>query len=267
MKNELEMENQAKKFNRIYNIKDTSTSGRGENFQMEKYQGKDYKKEELNESLIRTIQARYKQLVNQIQDGEVILGKIEEKKQENCFQEKQKEEKNEKEETLHPPTPTPLKFSTLENSEKTILFKKPEKEPTAVLRHLEKENYLKLENIAQEVLQKQIYDKRKVIIIQKFFKGYSFRKINQTINRLKISQSTYEILVLLLMRAIYNAYLKFSFEKLKYEYFLPFCYINNEFSFYDKIRMKFPDKFYYNNNSEKLMENIDLADNDEDSEN
>jgi len=90
----------------------------------------------------------------------------------------------------------------------------------------------------------KVYDENKVIYIQKIFKGFSTRNVNQVINRLKSNLCCVELFCLLLSDDFNLAAKRLSFNLIKLYYFDPFDKIDNEINFNDRISMKLSNKFY-----------------------
>lgn len=93
-------------------------------------------------------------------------------------------------------------------------------------------------------LKEKVYDENKVKYIQKIFKGFSNRKVNQIINRLKSNLCCVESFCLLLSDDFNLAAKRLSFNLIKLYYFEPFNKIDNEINFNDRLNMKLPNKFY-----------------------
>lgn len=124
-----------------------------------------------------------------------------------------------------------------------------------VLRRLEYNDYIKNLNKKKPKKPKpkpkpkpKVYDITKVNIIQKMYKGFQTRNINQIINRLKINLCVTELTCLILKEVFIHARRRITFFLLKLYYHDPFAKIDNEVDFTDKIIMKLSDKYYNFNN-------------------
>ena len=94
----------------------------------------------------------------------------------------------------------------------------------------------------------KVYDITKVNMIQKIFKGFQTRKINQIINRLKYNLCVTELTCLILNEVFIHAKKRLTFYSLKLYYHEAFTKIDSEVNFTDKIAMKLSDKYYNFNN-------------------
>ena len=124
-----------------------------------------------------------------------------------------------------------------------------------MLRRLEYNDYIKELNKPKPIKPKvkpkpkpKVYDNDKVNEIQRMYKGFQTRKVNQIINRLKISLCSLELFCLILSQVFEFAGKRNSFYLLKLYYFDPFSYISNEIDITDKINIKLAEKYYNFNN-------------------
>ena len=97
----------------------------------------------------------------------------------------------------------------------------------------------------------KIYDNNKVNEIQKFYRGFQTRIVNQTINRLKVNLCVTELTCLILREVLIHSRRRITFYLLKLYYHDPFANIGNEVDFNDKINTKLSDKYYNINNFKK----------------
>lgn len=94
----------------------------------------------------------------------------------------------------------------------------------------------------------KIYDINKLKKIQKTYKGFQTREINQTINRLKVNLCANELFCLVLNETFIHANKRIYFSLLKLYYHEPFHSIYNEIDFTDRIYIKLSDRYYNFNN-------------------
>ena len=94
----------------------------------------------------------------------------------------------------------------------------------------------------------KVYDLEKVIEIQKLYRGFEIKNINQTINRLKINLCVTELLCLIFNYVFKHARRRITFYILKNYYHDPFTNIFEEVDFTDKMMMKLSDTYYNFNN-------------------
>ena len=123
------------------------------------------------------------------------------------------------------------------------------------LRRLEYNDYIKNLNKPKpkpkpkpKLPKPKVYDNKKVHEIQKIYKGFQTRNVNQIINRLKVNLCVTELYCLILKETFNHAAKRISFEILKLYYHEPFTKIANEMDFSDRIYMKLSDKYYNFNN-------------------
>ena len=88
------------------------------------------------------------------------------------------------------------------------------------------------------------YNENKVNRIQKVYRGFAIRSINQIINRKKINLCLIEVFCLLLNRTVNNYLIKEAFEIIKLYYHEPFCNIKEEMDITDKISIKYNKRYY-----------------------
>ena len=94
----------------------------------------------------------------------------------------------------------------------------------------------------------KVYDLDDVIFIQKMYKGYQVKGVNQTVTRLKINLCVTELLCLILNNVYKHARKRITFYMFKTYYHDPFTHIFTEVNFTDKIAMKLSDTYYNFNN-------------------
>ena len=94
----------------------------------------------------------------------------------------------------------------------------------------------------------KVYDINKVLEIQRRYKGFQARNVNQIINRLKINLCVTELNCLILNNVFKHACKRISFYTLKLYYHDPFAHIENEVDFTDKLSMRLSNKYYNFNN-------------------
>ena len=87
-------------------------------------------------------------------------------------------------------------------------------------------------------------DLKKVIEIQKIFKGFIVRNINSNIDRLKLRQCLIELFCLLLYGNCIKARIRYNFFLLKKYYITAKLYAGEELNFMDRIKFKLPICFY-----------------------
>ena len=109
--------------------------------------------------------------------------------------------------------------------------------------------YLKKYNFNQSFERKKIIkqpkvDVKKVIEIQKIFKGHLNRKINLNIDRLKLRQCLIELFCLLLYGNLCKAKIRINFRLLKEFYIASKLYAGDELTFMDRISLKLAHCFY-----------------------
>lgn len=194
-----------------------------------------------NSKLVRNLSQKYIKLVEELKDGKEIIGTVEEKK--NEF-----------------PTRNPFSFKTNLNHNnyisktKTVLFKKQESN-VHVLKVLDKSLYMTIYNKTQPP--KREFSKmelRKIIKLQKRFKGFAVREVEQKVRNLKVNNCLLEVLCLIACRVYDNAKKRLMFREIKKIYYNPFK-IDDELDLKDKLDFKLPDKFY----NMETIQKIDLA--------
>ena len=183
-----------------------------------------------NIKLIRNLSQKLEKLVDDLKNGKEILGTVEEKKKEY-------------------PTRNPFLFKTNLNHHnfisetKQVLFKKEEKNEF-VLKIIDSDLYMTIFNKTQPP--KRVYNKdeiKKIVKLQKRFKGFAIREVEQKVRNLKASKCLLETFCLLVVRAYDNAKKKLMYLTLKDIFHKPFS-INDEKNFKDKLDFKLPDKYY-----------------------
>ena len=125
-----------------------------------------------------------------------------------------------------------------------------------VLRRLEYNDYIKSLNKPKNKPKPKpkpkprpkYYDQRKVNYIQKMYKAFQARVVNQILNRKKVNLCVTELFCLLLSENYNHAVVRIAFALIKLYYHEPFCNIDDEVDFSDKLYMKLSDKYYNFNN-------------------
>ena len=87
-------------------------------------------------------------------------------------------------------------------------------------------------------------DVNKVIEIQKIFRGYFIRNLNNKIDSLKLRQCLVELFCLLIYGNYYRAKIRYYYFLLRECYILTKCEVANELTFTDRITFKLPKCFY-----------------------
>ena len=179
--------------------------------------------------------------MDDLKNGKEILGTVEEKKKEY-------------------PTRNPFLFKTNLNHHnfisqtKQVLFKKEEKNEY-VLKIIDNDLYMTIFNKTQPP--KRVYNKneiKKIVKLQKIFKGFAVREVEQKVRNLKASKCLLETFCLLVVRAYDNAKKKLMYLTLRDIFHKPFS-INDEKNFKDKIDLKLPDKYY----NMEIIQQLDLC--------
>ena len=152
-------------------------------------------------------------------------------------------------------TLTPIPFLKKQSNGMIVDSNSKDIQNAIVLRRLEYNNYIKSLNKKKpkpkpkpKKPKPKVYDNNKVNIIQKMYKGFQVRNINQIINRLKVNLCVTELTCLILKEVFIHARRRITFYLLKLYYHDPFTKIDNEVDFTDKIIMKLSDKYYNFNN-------------------
>ena len=147
-------------------------------------------------------------------------------------------------------TPIP---TLAEKSSKNVKGRKPnlkDVEKAIKLRRQQYNEYLKSLN-KQKPRPKpkpKVYDINEVIFIQKMFKSYHVKDVDQTVTRLKINLCVTELFCLIFSRVFRHARRRITFYIFKNYYHDPFTHIFTEVDFSDKLAMKLSDKYYNFNN-------------------
>jgi len=183
-----------------------------------------------NVKLIRNLSAKYEKLMEGLKNGTEIVGTVEENK--NAF-----------------PTRNPFSFKTNLNHHnyisktKKVLFKKQDKNQ-CVLKIIDSNLYMTIFNKTQPP--KRIYtrnDIKKIIKIQKEFKGFAVREVEQKVRNLKVNYCVLEALCLLIGHSFDSAKKRIMFQRIKNKYHDSFM-INDEIYFKDKLEFKLPNRYY-----------------------
>ena len=191
-----------------------------------------------NKKLIRNLSQKFEKLVDDIKNGTEIVGTVEEKKDNYS-------------------TVNPFNFKinldhhNFISKTKKVLFKKPEKNEY-VLKVLDNNLYLTIYNKTQPP--KRVYNRsevKKIIKIQKRFRGLAVRDIVHNVIRLKINYSVIETMCLLIARCYDSALKRIMFKTIKKIFHDPFS-IDNEVCFEDKLEFRLPDKYYNMTSLQKL---------------
>ena len=144
------------------------------------------------------------------------------------------------------PIPTVIKTS------KNVKGRQPnlkDVEKAIKLRRQQYNEYLRsLNNRPKPKPKPKIYDINEVIFIQKMYKSYQVKDINQLVTRLKINLCVTELLCLIFNRVFKHARRRITFYMFKNYYHDPFTNIFTEVNFTDKLAMKLSDKYYNFNN-------------------
>ena len=84
--------------------------------------------------------------------------------------------------------------------------------------------------------------------IQKVYKGFQTRKVNQVVNRLRVNLCVTELYCLIFREVFIHAKIRIAFSIIKLYYHDPFSRIEDEVDFSDRLSMKLSDKYYNINN-------------------
>ena len=138
-------------------------------------------------------------------------------------------------------------FKKIEGKEK--IFENIEKKKKSHFFHHKKGIYMKklfFNDYKNKKNKKRIkkLDVKKVIEIQKIFKGFIVRNINSNIDRLKLRQCLVELFCLLLYGNCVKARIRYNFYLLKKYYITAKLYAGEELNFMDRIKLKLPICFY-----------------------
>jgi hypothetical protein len=183
-----------------------------------------------NIKLIRNLSQKYERLMNDLKNGKEIVGTVEEKKDKY-------------------PTTNPfnhkinLNHHNFISKTKSVLFKKQDQN-AYMLKIIDKDLYMTIYNKTQPP--KKVYNKsdiKKIIKIQKRFKGFAVREVEQKVRNLKVKYCLVETFCLLTMRAFDNAKKRLMYKMIKAVFYDPFN-INDEVYLKDKLEFKLPDKYY-----------------------
>ena len=192
--------------------------------------------------LSRSLSQKYERLMTEVKNGEEIYGTVEEKP--DYFP------------TINPfirklnLTTQHLNFVS---KDKKVLFKKDPKDEF-VLKKINEDLYLTIFNKTQPAKKLKIYTRKDIKIItqiQKRYKGFSKREVDQSIHRMRIRQCILESMCLMIEQFLDRAYKKLLFQRLVRRYHTPF-HFENEVYFKDKIEFKLPDKYYNMVNIQQL---------------
>ena len=113
----------------------------------------------------------------------------------------------------------------------------------------------------KKIVKHKKIDTKKIVEIQKIFKGHFIRKLNLNIDRLKLRQCLIELFCLLLLGHWCHSQIRYNFFLLKTYYITAKLYAGEELSFIDRISLKLPSCFYNKAkindlNSNKLGEDL-----------
>ena len=157
-------------------------------------------------------------------------------------------------------TPIPILKNT-KNGEQ-IDHNSKDVQKAIILRRLEYNDYIKNLNKPKPKKPKpkpkpkpKVYDNNKVNEIQKMYRGFQIRKVNQIINRLKVNLCVTELTCLIFKEVFIHARRRITFNILKLYYHEPFSNIDDEVNFNDKLSMKLSDIYYNFNNFTKQSKN------------
>ena len=193
-------------------------------------------------NLSRSLSQKYEKLMTDVKKGEEIYGTVEEKP--DYFP------------TINPfirklnLTTQHLNFVS---KNKKVLFRKEPKDEF-VLKQINPELYLTIFNKTQPPKKLKIYTRKDIKLItqiQKRYKGFSKREVDQSIHRMRIRQCIIESVCLLIEQALDRAYKKLLFQRLVRRFHTPF-HFENEVYFKDKIEFKLPNKYYNMTKIQKL---------------
>ena len=96
----------------------------------------------------------------------------------------------------------------------------------------------------KKVIKHQKIDVKKIIEIQKMFKGHFTRNVNLNIDRLKLRQCLVELFCLLLLGDWCHSQKRYYFYLLKKYYISSKLYTEDELTFNDRIKFKLSSCFY-----------------------
>ena len=96
----------------------------------------------------------------------------------------------------------------------------------------------------KKIVRHKKIDPKKIVEIQKIFKGHFIRKLNLNIDRLKLRQCLIELFCLLLLGHWSHSQIRYNFYLLKTYYITSKLYAGEELSFIDRINLKLPSCFY-----------------------
>lgn len=192
--------------------------------------------------LSRSLSQKYEKLMTEVKNGEVIYGTVEEKP--DYF-----------------PTINPfirkLNLTTQHlnyvSKDKKVLFRK-EPNDLFVLKQINPELYLTIFNKTQPPKKIKIYTRKDIKLItqiQKRYKGFSKREVDQSIHRMRIRQCILESMCLMIEQFLDKSYKKLLFQRLVGRFHTPF-HFENEVYFKDKIEFKLPNKYYNMTNIQQL---------------
>ena len=97
----------------------------------------------------------------------------------------------------------------------------------------------------KKIIKPQKIDIKKIVEIQKIFKGHLIRKLNINIDRLRLRQCLIELFCLLLLGHWCHSQVRYNFYLLKEYYITAKLYAGDEISFMDRISFKLPSCYYY----------------------
>ena len=132
------------------------------------------------------------------------------------------------------------------NSKKMVIYEKPVKD-LMIVKKLECNESYRIH------IKNRVYsadDIRKVIRIQKNFRGYEQREIIQKTERLKTEECSVELFCLLIAKSYLKARIRLSFYTLLKEFPNPFDGIGDEMDFDDQLRLGMVDRKYKINTKE-----------------
>lgn len=200
-----------------------------------------------NTDFIKAIKKRYLKLVDGMKKGNKIVNEIEtvkiiQKNYEGSFRKSTQKRKSDVSTSTAPYT----QRNNTSCPKKLVIYDKPEKDCT-IVKKLECNESFRI-NIKQRVFSAR--DIRKVIFIQKNFRGYEQREVTQRLQRLKAEECSNELFCLLIEKNYLKAMKRICFYKILNEYPFPFETIGNEVSFNDKLKLGMFDKLYKIKNNE-----------------
>ena len=204
----------------------------------------------------RIIKTRNRNRIEGKSQNKKIKNNFQKEKSNNKINDKSKDDKIKRREKRLSTvlTPIPVKIGKKEGNQ--IQINEKDIQNAIVLRRLEYNEYIKTLNKPKPKPQPKpkptprpkIYDINKVNRIQKVYKGFRNRDVNQIVNRLKVNLCANELFCLILNELFIHSKKRIIFSLLKLYYHEPFNSIYDEVNFTDRIYMKLSDRYYNFNN-------------------